>query len=122
MDALIKSVIRKYNIPDSAVEEYSNGAVSISFDSLQEADEIYRVFLRKKRLHVELHIYSWAVTVQDRKLYEEQKEQGSRMKFLTDMFFLKMHDGASQEDAKAEQEKYCNAHPEYWDAYHSIYA
>ena len=62
MDALIKSVIQKYSIPDSAVEEYSNGAVSISLGSLQEADEIYRVFLRKKRLHVELHIYSWAVT------------------------------------------------------------
>lgn len=121
MNKAIKSVIKKYHLPDSSIMELRYDGVNLKFDTISDMEFFFHEFARKRSLHVEMNPYCYSVTVRAKTQQDEMVNTDARKNELVDLFFEKRREGKSQDAAKAAQEEYCRAHPEYRTAFALIY-
>lgn len=123
MNKNIIRIAKKENLQYKEIA-YQNGVIAAEFEfsNYNQYSFYWSLFAKKKDLHVETYHYSFCIRVFDLHEYEEMRANSKRRSFLSDLFCLAMRDGMTAEQAKKEQEKYCEIHPEYVAAYNTIYA
>lgn len=123
MNKTIIRTAKKENLNYKEIQ-YQNGVVAAEFEfnNYNEYSFYWSLFAKKKDLHVETYHYNFCIRVFDLNEYTEMRSNNKRSIFLSDLFCLAMRNGMTADQAKHEQEKYCELHPEYITAYNMIYA
>lgn len=121
MNKAIKSVIKKYHLPNSSILELRYDGVNIKFDTLSDMEFFFHEFSRKRSLYVEMNPYCYSVTVRAKTQQDEMVKTDARKNELVNLFFEKRREGKDQDAAKEAQEEYCRVHPEYKNAFALIY-
>lgn len=95
--------------------------IDIDFCNKEEFILYSGMIRKRKNIHVESNYRLQFLRVFDLDEYWEHKENDKRISFLSDLFFLEMRIGKTQDEAKETQKAYCIEHPEYNTAYNAIY-
>lgn len=123
MNKTIIRIAKKENLSYKEIQYgYGVTAAEFEFPTYEEYYFYSGLFLKKKNLHVILFHHNHCFRVFDAEEYTRMRENNKRVISLVDLFYSSMHNGMTPDQAKREQEKYCELHPEFWATYDTIYA
>lgn len=122
MNGKIRRIMKRHPFTYSTCRELLEGGVLFGFDSLDECSIAGRILSRNRNLHVKTDPFSWSVKVYTKEDWEKLCVNSRKQTELTEMFYMELRKGKTQDEAKQTQTDFCEAHPDYRKAFEKIYA